>query len=681
MDQPASPRASLDLPTCLLVLAAAGVLALGIAQFWPWICDDSFIALRYSERLLEGKGLTWEDGDRVEGYSNLLWILLCASLRPLGLDWVTIVRLLGITFTAATFVVLARTPLLQAPHRAARACMLVLAALAPVALWAIGGLEGPLALLLLTIGYARTGEVLADPRGRDWLPQCRSAGLAFGLFALCRSEGPLWGGTAAMAVAVFARRGPAGIPNVLRRRLLWLVGPMVVAVAAHLAFRLSYYGEWVPNTAHAKLATSPKTIEVGLLYLNSAAHVLRSLLVPAALGALLGLFARRTRGLCLMCLFALSAWTGYIAMIGGDWYPLCRYLEGAFGPLVLLVGIGLQQMARWRHGGVLAWGVALGCAGWARLDARLDPADPYQTVSAWEWQGRAVGEWLGRAFGSQQPLLALDPAGAVPFYSGLPCLDMLGLCDSHIAKAPPPRPDHVFPAHSRGNPKYVLDRAPDLLLFGTPTGHHSPRWPGGWELELDPRFVRDYRCVVFRTGPVPVVGLGDQDLKLTLRVRTDGKLGVRREGEEWRVPGWLLASHRQPMPFHLYEQDRLPQDPAARQPILVAAAAMLQWWQAEAVVGVLQADRGSVVAEVRAPGTFGLQDLTLPAGDYTLVAEPPIAGLDLRLVRRDGQACERSGAAFCLPNAMATDVVLTIAPGTALPLQVREVRLQRADRR
>jgi hypothetical protein len=681
MDQSEPHRAPVDLPTCGLVIVAMGLLALGIAQFWPWITDDAFIVLRYSERLVAGQGLTWTDGERVEGYSTLLWVLLCAALRPLGLDWVTIARGLGIVSTVATFFVLARTPLLRAPHRAGRACMLLLAALAPVALWAIGGLEGPLAMLLLTIAYARVGEVLAEPERDLGLGACGTAGFALGLCALCRPEGPLWGGLAALAVLLFARRGPAGTRLVLLRRLSWLVGPMAVAVVGQTVFRLAYYGEWVPNTAHAKLATSPKTIEIGLLYLGSAARILRSLLVPAVLGALLGLSSRRTRSFCLLCLSALTAWTTYIAMIGGDWYPLCRYLEGAFGPMVLLVGIGLQRLASWRGGAVIAWLVALGGVGWARLDARLDPSDPYQIVSDWEWQGRAVGEWFGRAFGAQQPLLALDPAGAVPFYSRLPCLDMLGLCDAQVAKAPPPRPDHVFPGHSRGNPRYVLDRAPDLMLFGTPTGHHLPRWPGGWELELDPRFLHDYRCVVFRTGPVPVVGQADQDLKLTLRVRVDGKVGVQRDGAVWSVPGWLLGSHRQPMPFHFYELDRLPTEPAARDALFAAAAAMLQWWQAEAVVGAIDPASGVLAAEVRAPTTFGLQALELPAGDYTIVAEPPAAGLDLRLVRRDGQPCESSAGRFRLSEAQAVDVVATVAPGTALPLRVRTVRLVRANGR
>ncbi|MCA8949719.1 MAG: hypothetical protein KDE27_09465, partial [Planctomycetes bacterium] len=385
-----------------LLLAAAALLGLGIADFWPWISDDSFIALRYSRRLLAGEGLTWDAGPPVEGYSNLLWILLCAALRLTGLGWVATARVLGIAATLATFVVLLRARVLAAPagapsSLAARACILPLAALAPVALWAIGGLEGPLAMLLVAYVFVRVGEVLRDPTGGSGLPACRAAGIALFFLALCRSEGPLWGGFAGLGILLFARSGPAGESGVLRnrllwRRLLWLGVPMTIAVLGHLAFRLAYYGEWVPNTAHAKLGTSPQTLAIGLLYVGSAAHVLKSLWIPAAIGALLALFDRRTRGLALITAAAVATWTTYVGLIGGDWYPLCRYLQASYGLLALLVGLGLRQLARWQIGGRpigsgLAWASAIAAVVVARLDARLDPEDPYQVVSHWEWRG------------------------------------------------------------------------------------------------------------------------------------------------------------------------------------------------------------------------------------------------------------------------------------------------------
>ena len=66
-----------------LLVAALSLLllTLGIVRnAWPWIVDDAFISLRYAERFVAGDGLTWTDGEAVEGYSNLAWVLLCAAL-------------------------------------------------------------------------------------------------------------------------------------------------------------------------------------------------------------------------------------------------------------------------------------------------------------------------------------------------------------------------------------------------------------------------------------------------------------------------------------------------------------------------------------------------------------------------------------------------------------------------
>ncbi|MBI1950880.1 MAG: hypothetical protein HYS34_05890 [Acidobacteria bacterium] len=76
----------------LVALLAIAVLAVQARRFLPFIVDDAFISLRYAERLVEGKGLTWTDGERVEGCTNLLWVLCAAALRALGVDLVLAVR-------------------------------------------------------------------------------------------------------------------------------------------------------------------------------------------------------------------------------------------------------------------------------------------------------------------------------------------------------------------------------------------------------------------------------------------------------------------------------------------------------------------------------------------------------------------------------------------------------------
>ena len=76
-------------------LLAGAILVLHAWHFMPFVEDDALISLRYAKRLLEGHGLTWTDGPRVEGYSNLLWILLAAGLGALKIDLVLTVRMLG----------------------------------------------------------------------------------------------------------------------------------------------------------------------------------------------------------------------------------------------------------------------------------------------------------------------------------------------------------------------------------------------------------------------------------------------------------------------------------------------------------------------------------------------------------------------------------------------------------
>ncbi len=48
-------------------LLSALVLLLHARSYLPLVYDDSLISLRYAKRLLQGHGLTWTDGEVVEG--------------------------------------------------------------------------------------------------------------------------------------------------------------------------------------------------------------------------------------------------------------------------------------------------------------------------------------------------------------------------------------------------------------------------------------------------------------------------------------------------------------------------------------------------------------------------------------------------------------------------------------
>ncbi len=49
------------------------------AEAW-FLTDDAFISFRYVRNLIEGHGLVFNPGERVEGYTNFLWVLELAAL-------------------------------------------------------------------------------------------------------------------------------------------------------------------------------------------------------------------------------------------------------------------------------------------------------------------------------------------------------------------------------------------------------------------------------------------------------------------------------------------------------------------------------------------------------------------------------------------------------------------------
>ncbi|MER3327957.1 MAG: hypothetical protein RIF34_00150, partial [Candidatus Kapaibacterium sp.] len=71
---------------------------MNISWYMPFFADDSLITIRYAQRLIDGHGLTWTDGIKVEGYSNLLWVLILAFFGKMGANMILVARVLGVLF-------------------------------------------------------------------------------------------------------------------------------------------------------------------------------------------------------------------------------------------------------------------------------------------------------------------------------------------------------------------------------------------------------------------------------------------------------------------------------------------------------------------------------------------------------------------------------------------------------
>ncbi|HEY4491844.1 MAG TPA: hypothetical protein VI958_07560, partial [Acidobacteriota bacterium] len=68
-----------------LVILMIFIWAVADAYQRRWVTDDIFIGFRYAQNLVDGRGLVYNTGERVEGYTNFLWVLIMAGGLLVGI--------------------------------------------------------------------------------------------------------------------------------------------------------------------------------------------------------------------------------------------------------------------------------------------------------------------------------------------------------------------------------------------------------------------------------------------------------------------------------------------------------------------------------------------------------------------------------------------------------------------
>ena len=339
------------------LLLAAALLAGGAraASLW-WTTDDAFISFRYARNLVEGLGLVFNAGERVEGFTNLLWTLWVALGLRFGLDAEAWANAWGIVAYLATIALAGLAPLALARDRGeARPRLLPLAALGAAlhedwAVYATGGLETSAFTFLLTAGFCLVWAAHGRPRG------AAPAGLVMALAALTRPDGLL---PAALLGVWLASRGR------WRRAAVYAGVFALIWLPANL-WRASYYGDFLPNTYYAKSAGLAWWTQgwryVGLYYERYGVL----LLAPLALLAALGLGRSRQRRApaesgassieaAAAALAVATAYTLYVARVGGD-FMYARLLIPTAPLLLLALELGWDRLFGGRRALATAFG-------------------------------------------------------------------------------------------------------------------------------------------------------------------------------------------------------------------------------------------------------------------------------------------------------------------------------------
>lgn len=228
----------------LLFAACVGWFLWNVSVYWEAVIDDAYISFRFAENFANGHGFVFNvGGERVEGYSNFTWVVMCALPIRLGWDVVFFAKVLGLLCAAATLGVAWAFSLrlrgrddvwnLLAPA--------FLAVNASFAHWAVMGLETPLYTLLIVLTYHRFFREMTEPHRRLVSPWLAT------FAAMTRIDALLF----LSPLAVFGALRALRFGVSFRRVFLWGI-IAALSYGTYFGWRLLYFHELLPNTYYAK---------------------------------------------------------------------------------------------------------------------------------------------------------------------------------------------------------------------------------------------------------------------------------------------------------------------------------------------------------------------------------------------------------------------------------------------
>jgi len=455
--------------------------------------DDAFISLRYARNLVEGHGLVWNPGEPpVEGYTNFLWVILSAALHATGLNLIAATRVLGVGSLLGLLAVV----LWLAPRAAAFPTAVLLASNISLAAWAWGGLETCGFTLFMT-----TGVLLLLSLDNRWTPaRCLAAGVILSLAQLCRPEAVLVLFLWIVQTSFFPNLSESGVS---KRAIFLTATPFVLVVGTHLAWRVFYYGEWLPNSYHAKSSGfAPEFAQQGLFYLRQFAlfdFVAISLFAFTVAKAI----QHRDRA-AILTSGTVLAYFLYVLWIGGDHMQWFRLLVPVT-PLLYLT-VTRFVFVNCKAPKTLAWAIVMAVSIWHLTSGVVLAHKGGKNQDAAAWHGTIVGKHIQKSWPAES-VVALNSAGATAFFANFHCIDMLGINDYHIARTTarydPRLPWTALAGHRKGDGRYVLGRKPDYIIIGGADGNTFPLFNGDAEIMENPDFQKTYKVgqVVLSKGP------------------------------------------------------------------------------------------------------------------------------------------------------------------------------------
>jgi len=444
------------LVSLILLFVCGLVLIVHVGFFAGFTVDDAFISFRYSENFAAGNGLVFNLGERVEGYSNFLWVVILGFLKKGGVDVNLASKALGLLSLLAVLIMY----------------FLIVRDLTERTLYAAASLG-----LLIT----NFGLVFFAVTGMETI--FFTALLMWGGYLFYRNESHVSVGLSLVSVAVALIR-PEGVlffPALvifdlikhkrLSSKLLATLGVFTGLYAVFLIWRYSYYGYFLPNTFYAKLSKMSSSLPLFIYGFDDIYRFIASTGGPLLFGiTVLVILKSKIREKVYAMLPILAVILTFQLYSGGDWMDSYRFLVPML-PAYLVIGVfGLRWLSNKvnverKHIVFLAAIIFLMLFNIVESTAFYLQREEYPNFVMTSEDLIPAAQWVGKHYPSDYTIIC-GRIGALPYYSKLNLIDTVwGLTDEYVAHS-----KYRGEWTNKAEEAYLHERNPELIMIGKARG-------------------------------------------------------------------------------------------------------------------------------------------------------------------------------------------------------------------
>jgi arabinofuranosyltransferase len=492
-----------------------------------FIQDDAYTSLRYVSNFLEGKGLVFNEGERVEGYTNFLWVMILSGtalivkviypseqlIQILPAITQSLSVIFGFTLLLTTFFLTQKIIPAQKKESITNRIVTFIPAIlilysTPFIYWSVSGMETSLfaTLTLLSILFIlkfetkknRIAFVIVSVMNSFLRPE----GMIF-FFILFGYE---------LVERFFEseeKKIVKRIKKMCSKELMTALAAYLIPLIIYLAFRLVYYGYPFPNTFYAKTEFSVEFLERGFGYfINFTEQYLLFglLLLPIIIQLLRKQLSKDEK---IISRFAFL-WSVLVIIIGGDVLPVNRFFLPVM-PLIFILLVNscnkiIDEFLPVKTGAVIlpllsALFIFYAVYNYNRLKPEMMEKRAYESglVTKMKIYSEFVKQektWNNK---KRSITVAMSTIGAFSFYSGEKIIDLVGLTDEYTAHHPVETEgiDEQLPVlwkEKHYNAGYAILSKPDFIIF--PAGA-KPSAFAECAIFVQPEFHKDYYTQIF----------------------------------------------------------------------------------------------------------------------------------------------------------------------------------------